>query len=193
MAIKTVVKATPKPETGFLGALSGLKSLLVGLGITGRAFVDKQVTVHYPRETVENEALEGYRGHIELVGLDDNPAESRCIMCMKCMRTCPSGCISIKSKLHKHITPENRVKEVEHHGDSLTPVLLRPVPHPKKGRKELTKFNVDFSLCSLCGICVQLCPAHALRHSQRIYWSEFDRKDFDIDLIERLKRQAEEK
>lgn len=188
MAIEARIKQTPKPETGFLGVLrdtaKGLWSLIVGLRVTGKNFTDKQVTVHYPRQTVEPEALTGYRGHIELVGKPKTPDTPRCIMCMKCMRICPSGCISIKAQTEKK---EEAPKNAEAPKDSSI-----PAPQPKKPKKTLSKFTLDYSLCSLCSLCVLHCPAKSLRHSKHVYWAETDKKDLTVDLLERLRRSAKE-
>lgn len=167
----------------------GLWSLLVGLHITGRNFTDSQVTVHYPRQTVAPEALDGYRGHIELVGKPKNPATPRCIMCMKCVRTCPSGCISIKAEKIEHIEPPAPRKD---DNEELTPQATVPVPHPKKGRKKVGAFKLDYSLCSLCSLCVECCPVKSLKHSTRVYWAEQDKKDCKLDLLARLRSAAGE-
>ncbi|WP_187170451.1 4Fe-4S dicluster domain-containing protein [Salidesulfovibrio onnuriiensis] len=188
MAIEARIKQTPKPETGVLGTLretaKGLWSLIVGLGVTGKYFAGKQVTVHYPRQTVEPEALTGYRGHIELVGKPKTPDTPRCIMCMKCMRICPSGCISIKAQTEK-LPPQPEVEE----GPQESQV---PPPQPKKPKKTLSKFSLDYSLCSLCSLCVLHCPVKSLQHSKHVYWAETDKKDLTVDLLERLRRSAKE-
>ena len=57
--------------------------------------------------------------------------------------------------------------------------------------KDPARFSYDFSLCSLCGTCVESCPADSLRFSHEIYQAGFDRKDFHFDLLARLRGQAE--
>ena len=74
-------------------ALSGLKSLVIGLGITGRAFCEENVTVIYPKEQVDN--LSTYRGHVELVGKEGAPGEPKCTACGLCATSCPSNCFTI--------------------------------------------------------------------------------------------------
>jgi len=193
VTIKANIKQTPKPEAGFLGTLrdtaKGLWSLVVGLGVTGKYFTDKQVTVHYPRQTVKPVSLTGYRGHIELVGKPKNPGTARCILCMKCMRICPSGCISIKANVEKPPKPP----QTEEPKEGQAPLTKRPEPAPKKGKKSLAKFELDYSLCSLCSLCVTHCPVHSLRHSEHVYWAEMDKKNLKLDLLARLKRSVEEK
>ncbi len=44
----------------------------------------------------------------------------------------------------------------------------------------------DFTLCSLCGTCVEVCPAKALRFSHDIYWVAEKRGDMVRDLLARL-------
>lgn len=189
------VKRMPQPSEGFFGRLAdtakGLWSLIVGLGVTGRVFTQKQDTVHYPRKTVGQEALTGYRGHIELVAKDDDPETARCIMCMKCVKVCPSGCISIKTKKIEHIEFKDEEQDPNtHHNNGLTVLPKQAVPRPGKGKRELSKFQLDYSLCSLCGLCVQNCPAKSLRHSLHVYWAESDRKNFTLDLLDRMRKQA---
>jgi NADH-quinone oxidoreductase subunit I len=70
----------------------GGKSLIIGLGVTMKAFVQPIVTVQYPRE--ELEITPNYRGHIELVR-DPETGECPCIVCGMCARACPSDCITV--------------------------------------------------------------------------------------------------
>lgn len=155
--------------------LTGLKSLATGLGITGRAFCDKKVTVIYPEQEVNN--LSSYRGHIELIGKADAPSEPKCIACGVCARACPSNCISILCPIP--------LKDGEVSSD---PPQMGPAP--QKGAKTPGRFEVEFSLCSLCGQCVKACPHDALRFSNCSYMVSFSRKDFHLDLISRLHSQA---
>lgn len=48
----------------------------------------------------------------------------------------------------------------------------------------------DFTLCSLCGTCVEVCPANALRFSHDIYWVATKREDMINDLLAKLEKNA---
>jgi NADH-quinone oxidoreductase subunit I len=74
-------------------------------------------------------------GSIELI-------EDRCTSCMICARECPSWCIAIDSH-------------------------TEPVPDLPPGTRERThnvldRFEIDWTLCMYCGICVEECPFDAL-------------------------------
>lgn len=156
-------------------ALTGLKSLAVGLGITGQAFCDKNVTVIYPNEQVDN--LSTYRGPVELVGREDAPDVPKCVACGVCGKACPSNCLTILSPIP--------VKDCEINSG---PAEMGPAP--QKGAKAPGQFILDFSLCSLCGQCVKACAHNALRYSNNPYMVSVNRKDFQMDLIARLRGKA---
>lgn len=151
----------------FKRAAKGMWSLLVGLNITGKYFLKPNVTVHYPRQEVDN--LATFRGHIELIP-QDNTATPRCISCGSCARACPSGCITLTKKKAPEPTPEEKEQGVK-----------------PKAPKDPATFVLDFTLCSLCGQCVMSCPADAIRFSQNINIAGTSRQDFVFDLIERLR------
>lgn len=169
--------------TSIFRKLADLWSLVVGLGITGKYFCSPQVTVHYPRATVDPEVNASYRGPIELIGLDKDPAKPRCIACMLCAQACPSGCISVTRAPAPKPTPEEirANAEAEARGEK-----------PKKPSLPKTPgtWVYDFTLCSLCGTCVEVCPVESLRFSQNIYLAGPDRASFRFDLLQRLARQA---
>ena len=77
-----------------------------------------------------------FRGHTELKIFDDSGTH-KCIVCMNCEKICPSGVISVEG-----------VKQKE------------------KGPKTLTNYVIDFSKCSLCGLCVEICPTQTLQYSR---------------------------
>jgi NADH-quinone oxidoreductase subunit I len=156
-------------------ALSGLKSLAIGLGITGRAFCDKNVTVIYPQEEVDN--LSTFRGHVELIGKEDAPGEPKCMACGLCAKACPSNCFTILCPVP--------AKDGE---TNCNPAEMGPAP--QKGSKAPAEFILDFSLCSLCGQCVKACATSGLQYSNNPYMTSFDRKDFKFDLIELLRKEA---
>ncbi|PSH03385.1 MAG: [Fe-S]-binding protein [Acidobacteria bacterium] len=156
-------------------AFTGLKSLAVGLGVTGRAFYAKNVTVIYPKEEVDN--LASYRGHVELVGKEDAPDVPKCVACGSCAKACPSNAFTI-------LCP---VPPKEGEAASDPPVMG---PAPQRGAKTPSKFILDFSLCSLCGQCVKTCPTKGLRFSNDPYLVSFTREDLKLDLLARLHSQA---
>lgn len=90
--------------------IKGLYSLLVGLRITGTYGLGPFVialkrlkpedgypllTNHYPFETLPDEELVTFRGPVELIADQKNPALSKCISCMMCVRSCPSNCLTV--------------------------------------------------------------------------------------------------
>ena len=158
----------------FEEAYTGLKSLVVGLGITGKAFCQPQVTVIYPKQEVDN--LSTFRGHVELIGKDDDPSVPRCVACGACVKACPSNCLTIQCPVP--------AKE----GEEGKPVVMGPAP--QKGSKTPAVVIVDFSLCSLCGQCARTCPVDSLQFSDNPYMVRLDRKEFQIDLLARLRRMA---
>lgn len=157
--------------------MSGLCSLIVGLRITGHNFFRPQLTVHYPREEVTN--LDGFNGHVELVPSPKDPMLPKCIACGTCARNCPSQCISLD---FEKIEPAEREGEDPQSGGK-----------KKKSRKKVTRFTLDFNYCSLCGLCVRTCPVDSLRFSRDVYLAGFDPREFRLDLLERMRGQADSK
>lgn len=169
--------------------LQGLWSLVVGLKITGVELFKPWLTVHYPRQEVEN--LPSYRGHIELVPAADDPLNPRCIMCWKCVEICPSRCISLRM----HATGEDSATAADDPGLLLAPEMKSPysthlAPPPDKIARVLDSYRLNYSLCSLCGLCVQSCPVDAIRFSRNAYLVGTSRQSFELDLLARLKSQA---
>ncbi|MBI5590706.1 MAG: 4Fe-4S dicluster domain-containing protein [Deltaproteobacteria bacterium] len=169
--------------------LKGLWSLIVGLKVTGKEFCRPWITVHYPRQEVDN--LDSYRGHIDLVPLSDNPRVARCIVCRRCEDVCPSSCIRIEG----HVPGEEKE-------DSPRQLLLisnvplpdsvarEPVHSTDKFLRILDGFTLNYNLCSLCGLCVQTCPVSSLAFSKDVYLASGSRKDFEFDLLKRLRDRA---
>lgn len=164
--------------------LKGLWSLVVGLKITGVELCKPWLTVHYPRQTVDN--LATYRGHIELTPNDADPDTPKCILCMRCRDICPSGCIAIG--MHEagyeadpldtglFLSPEIR-----------SPDSIHQSPPPDQIDRILDSYDLNYSLCSLCGQCVQICPVDAIRFSDNVYLAGTDRKLFQMDLLQRFR------
>jgi NADH-quinone oxidoreductase subunit I len=100
-----------------------------------------------------------YRGHIELVG---NPASGRplCFVCKLCERACPSDCISVEG--------------VKLEGEK---------------RRSVTSYKLNFTTCSLCGACVEVCREGAIRFSRDYNLAGLTKDEFVLDLVQRLQAQ----
>ena len=160
-------------------------SLFVGLKVTGKYFCKPLVTVHYPRQVIDNENLTTYGGHVELIGKPKDPAMPKCISCMMCVTNCPSKCLKVVKQKAPKPTPEQEaaMKAAEEAGEK----VKKP-----KAPKNPAKFMYDYALCSLCGTCIDNCPAKSLKFSNNMYWVATSRKEMKIDLLARLKEQANE-
>ena len=127
-----------------MGLVPGVIS---GLGITFKEIVKTVVkgaeTVQYPHE--KEELAPRARGVIAL-------HEENCTSCMLCARECPDWCIYIEG--HKELAPPRRAGG-----------------KPRSVNK-LDRFDIDFSLCMYCGICVEVCPFEALFWSPEYEYSE---------------------
>ena len=144
----------------------GLQSLAIGMGITFREFFKPVVTVPYPYETIKMSAR--YRGHIELV--ENEEGKAKCVACGMCQRACPSGCISLASKSVEY--------EAEVKGEIKT-----------KKKKVLTKYDLNFTTCSLCGQCVESCNFAAIDFSKDYNLASDRKEDFHFDLLKRLEER----
>lgn len=139
---------------------TGIKSLLVGLGVTFRAFLRPAITVHYPRKKIA--ISPNFRGHTLLVK-DPDTGSHRCIVCMQCHQNCPSSCITVIGEKREGT----------------------------KG-KTLTAYHLDFTRCSLCGICVEVCPTHALDYSDEYELAGFTSEEFHYNLLTRVQTEREQ-
>jgi len=124
-----------------------------------------------------------FHGPVELVPSPKDPMKPKCIVCLQCASACPSNCLTVVMKpTPKPSTEEIKAqKEAEAKGEKAK----------KSAPKELLKFTYDFTLCSLCGTCVETCPVGSLRFSNDAYLASTNKKDFLYDLLARLSRQAE--
>ncbi len=158
-------------------------SLFVGLRVTGKYFAAKNITVHYPRETVDKEVEQTFGGHIELVVKPKDPLTPKCISCMMCVMNCPSKCLTVVKQKAPALTPE---QEAEKKRCEETDEKFKAPKAPKNP----AKFLYDFSLCSLCGTCIENCQVGSLQYSSNIYFVGLSRKEFKLDLLKRIQKQA---
>lgn len=145
----------PKPQIPLKGLFIGLK---VTMGIFLKTMFPKRgiktlmpaptigaVTVQYPHKSPPEIPVDRARGVIAL-------KSENCTVCMLCARSCPDWCIYIEG--HKTKAPPRRPGGKE-----------RTV-------SALDRFDIDYSLCMYCGICVEVCPFDALFWSPEFEYSE---------------------
>jgi NADH-quinone oxidoreductase subunit I len=94
-----------------------------------------------------------YRGHIELK-LDQVTRRPKCVVCLACQKVCPSGCIHVDGR-----KPEGEKRKIP------------------------TTYVLEFSLCSLCGLCVESCRFDALQFSKQYNLAYTRRADCTFDLL----------
>lgn len=145
--------------TNPVAIIKGAVSLIVGLGVTIKAFFRPVVTSQYPRQLINISPR--FRGHTKLVGDPENPERTLCIVCGMCQKSCPSGAIK---------KVEGEKKEGEK-------------------KKTLTTYILDFTTCSQCGICVEVCPTDALAFSADYNPVGFSREDCHYDLVKEYERR----
>ncbi len=95
-----------------------------------------------------------HRNAIVLIEKDDIGSHN-CIACLQCEKICPSACISITGSRPDGIA------------------FKRP-----------DKFDVDFALCSDCGLCLDVCPTDTLGYSEVYDAAGYSRADSKFDLLE---------
>ncbi|WP_199515875.1 NuoI/complex I 23 kDa subunit family protein [Nucisporomicrobium flavum] len=133
------------------------KGLVNGLAVTLKTMTRRSTTQQYP--DVEPELPPRSRGVIALL-------EENCTVCMLCARECPDWCIYIDS----------------HKEEVVVPGAARA-----RQRNVLDRFDIDFSLCMYCGICIEVCPFDALHWSPEFEYSELD----VLDLLHDKQRLGE--
>jgi NADH-quinone oxidoreductase chain I len=99
------------------------------------------------------EMSQAYRDVIVLIEKEELGTHD-CIDCQACVRVCPSMCIEIEG----------------HRPEGLK-------------RKRATKFEVDFALCSECGLCLDVCPTDTLGYGRDYDEAGYQRSDFLYDLL----------
>jgi len=102
----------------------------------------------------EPELTEAFRSAITLLRFPETNTHD-CIACMQCVRICPSFCITIDGTRHAGV----------------------------KG-KRAERFDVDYALCSLCGLCLDVCPTDTLGYSKVYDVVSYERDAFTFDLLE---------
>jgi NADH-quinone oxidoreductase subunit I len=98
-----------------------------------------------------------------IVFTNDATGKSLCIACKSCEKACSSDCIFV----------DGEKKEGEK-------------------KKSVTQFDLDFTKCSLCGACVEVCPTDALMFSKRYNMANTSKVVFaKIDLVKDLEKRLQ--
>lgn len=132
----------------FTSVGQGVKSLLVGMGVTGKEFVTPKITEQYP-ENRKTTLKIADRFRAELTLKYDAEGRHRCIACGICQMNCPNGTIHLTTK-------------------------MVDLPDGKKKRK-LDKYMYDLGSCTFCMLCVTTCPQDALEFSNDFEQAVFTR------------------
>lgn len=97
-----------------------------------------------------------YRSAIQLIRFEETNSHD-CVACLACERICPSFCISIEG---------GKVDGIK--------------------KKRASKFDMDFALCSLCGLCIDVCPTTTLEYS-KLYDEAGYNRDWNFDLLKEFR------
>lgn len=133
----------------FTDLFSGVKSLLVGMSVTGKYFFSPKaiVTQQYPENRKKLKMYDRYKGEVIMPHNEHN--EHRCTGCGICMINCPNGSIEVISK---------RIE----------------TPDGKKVRV-IDKHIYHLSMCTFCSLCIKNCPSNALVFGQEFEQAVYDR------------------
>jgi NADH-quinone oxidoreductase subunit I len=133
----------------FSEIFTGVKSLLVGMGVTGKYFFSPRaiVTQQYPENRKTLKMYDRFKG--EVIMPHDENNQHRCTGCGICETNCPNGSIEVISV--RVDSPEG--KKVR--------IIDRHIYH--------------LSMCTFCSLCVKTCPSNALAFGQEFEHAVFDR------------------
>ncbi len=133
----------------FTDIYSGVKSLLTGMGVTGKYFFSpgQIVTEQYPENRKTLRMAERFKG--EVIMTHDENNQHRCTGCGICELNCPNGSIEIIST--KIDSPEGKKVRI------------------------IDKHIYHLSMCTFCGLCIKTCPENALAWGQEFEHAVFDR------------------
>lgn len=129
----------------------GIKSLLTGMSVTGKVFLNARkgaITQEYPDNRDTLKMFDRFRG--EVVMPHDNHNEHRCTGCQKCEIACPNGSIEI--------VWDRKINE-----------------ETGKKKKEIDQHIYHLGLCTMCGLCIEACPTDAIVWAQNYENSVYDR------------------
>lgn len=133
----------------FRGIFNGLRSLLQGLGVTGKYFIKPGTTVtqQYPDNRKDLKMFDMFKGEVIMPHNEKN--EHKCTGCGICEINCPNGSIEI--------------------------ISATIVNEDGKKQRIIDKHIYHLGMCTFCGLCVKTCPSQALAFGQEFEHAVFDR------------------
>lgn len=102
-----------------------------------------------------------HKGRIRFVIFPETGTHD-CIACLKCENVCPSDCFKIAGE--------------------------KPAAG---GQKRPTLFTYNFSTCSLCSLCIEVCPTKTLEHSPEFNLASGDKAIFFYDFLKDTEERRE--
>ena len=178
----------PQKKEGYWINLSRtVRSVLGGLGLTGRHIIDAFVyrgkigsvnirnsgyfenqkgitTLQYPHEQMPVPENGRYKLHNEI---DD------CIVCDKCVKVCPVNCITIDA-----------IRSPEEFGKTSDGTSKRIYA---------SRFDIDMAKCCFCGLCTTVCPTECLTMTPDYAFSSFSLKDHQFEFAEMTETEIEQR
>ena len=135
--------------------ITGLLSLLTGMSVTLKTMFRTLSgnAVTLQYPHEKPELSPNFRSAIKLIRFDETDSHD-CVACLQCEKICPSFCIKIEG---------GKIEGIK--------------------KKRATKFTMDFALCSLCGLCLDVCPTTTLEYS-KLYDDASYSRDWNFDLLE---------
>ncbi len=101
-----------------------------------------------------------HKGRIRFVVFPETQNHD-CIACLKCKNICPSKCF----------------------------LELAGEKPPEGGRKRPTEFVYNFSTCSLCSLCIEVCPTKTLEHSPEFNLADDKKDTFIYDFLKDVEQR----
>ncbi len=145
----------------FTSIISAIKSLLIGMNVTGvyffrNLFTRKDIiTVQYPDNIDTLKMFDRFRGEVVMPHNELN--QHKCDACTMCEIACPNGSIEIVFD-----KAEN--------------------PHTGKPMKVIKNHIYHLEMCTMCGLCIEACPQEAIVWGQGFHHVTQNRGDLTKSL-----------
>ena len=148
----------------FSDIYKGVRTLLTGMSVTGNYFLNARkgvITQQYPDNRATLKMFDRFRG--EVIMPHDEQNEHACTGCQKCEIACPNGTIEI--------------------------IWDRGIDEDTgKKKKKIDKFVYHLSMCTMCALCIDVCPTDAI-----IWGRNFENSVYDRTKLTRVLNKPESK